>query len=690
MSDQYFAKQPADELAKDLESKMLDWSNYVTRNGLKTRWLKSYQLYYGRHFNGQYNARGGGGDSSILEGGENGELKLLTVNHYRNLIKHILSLTTNQRPSFDVRAINSDLESLQQARLGNNILDAYLKEKRLNRYLKNAAEHALIFGKGFVELCWEPSAGREYSVSEGYDPTTGEPTPHIVYEGDVEASNPSVFDVYVDQSCEEWTKIHWCTIRSFRNKFDLAARYPDIADKIIGLPTRGEINRNMASSFQTLEDSSDVPIYKFYHERTPSMPNGRYMLFAGNGVVCYDGPIPYKKLPIFRIVPGDIFGTTEGYTDAFDIMPIQEAINVLASTVLSNEAALGVQNILIPNGCTITAEELAKGLRVLKYDPNFGKPEALQLTQTPAEIFKFMEILERWAETISGINSVARGNPDSSLKSGVALSLVQSMAVQFASGFQESWADLLEDCASFLLSLLKDFAATERMVAMAGKHNRGDIASFTKDKLAKIDRVVVDLGNPMARTTAGRVEIANNLLQQGLVKTPQEYLQALNSGTIEPLTEGTQAEIDLIRQENEALMDGKPVKAIVGDAHLLHLQEHKALLSNPQIRLNAQVTQAVLDHLQEHMGLYKSQDPLWSQISGEPPAPQQGPPPGPPPGGPMGPPDQGPPGLPPPPGGPMQGPPPGSGGMPPPPPDMQAPPGAMSPAAAMPPGLGQK
>jgi hypothetical protein len=659
----YFAKKDAKDLASHLEQRIGDFGNYISRVGLKGRWEKSYQLYYGRHFSGTYSSNMGQG--GIGEAGENGELKLLTVNHYRNFIKHILVLTTNQKPAFDVRAVNSDLESLQQARLGNNVLDAYLKEKRLYRYLRDAAEHALVFGKGFIELSWEPTAGREYMVSEEMDPETGESRPKIVYEGDVEAGNPSPFDVYCDQSCEDWSKVKWVTIRCFKNKYDLAERYSHVRDEILDLPTKSDLDRSMANSFSNVDETADVPVFKFYHERTPSMPNGRYMLFCTSGTVLYDGPIPYSKLPVFRITPGDVFGTTEGYTDAFDIMPIQEAINVLASTVFSNESALGVQNILVPNGSAITAEELAKGLRIINYDPNMGKPEPLQLTNTPAEIFKFMEILERWGETLSGVNSVARGNPDTSLKSGVALGLIQSMAVQFASGFQQSWAELLEDSASFILHLLKDFASTERMVAMAGKHNRGSMQSFNKDKLSKVDRVVVELGNPMARTTAGRVEIANNLLQQGLVKQPQEYLQVMNTGQLDPLTEGVQSEIDLIRQENEAMMNGKPVKAMVGDSHLLHMQEHKALLSNPEVRLNAPLVQEVLEHLQEHMEIYKNQDPLWSQIAGEPPAPPPMMPP-PPPGAEMnGPPPPGPPGPP------MQGPPPQMGGA------MGPPPGPM-------------
>lgn len=625
-SNQYFATKSADDLASDLQEKMINWSSWMNRSGMRNKWMRSYNLYYGRHFSGafgQYNDTKG----AVLEGGDNGELKLLTVNHYRNILKHILALTTNLKPSFDVRAINTDSKSMQQARLGNNILDAYLKEKRLFRYIKNAAEHAQVFGKGFVEMSWEPTLGRPYMVDHQVNPGTGEKTPKITYEGDVEISTPSVLDVFVDQTLEDWTKLNWYCSRSWRNKFDLAARHPDISDKILSLQSKNDMNRNLIQSFQNLDETSDVPVYKFYHKRTDAMPNGRYTLFCADGVVLYDGPIPYKKLPLFRIVPGEIAGTTEGYSDGFDLQAPQEALNTLMSTIFSNESAFGVQNILVPNGCNLSGTMIGKGLRVLKYDQNAGKPEALQLTNTPAEIFKFAEILERTMETLSGVNSVARGNPESSIKSGVALSLIQSMAVQYSSNFQQSWAELLEDCGGFILELLKDFAKTERMVAQAGKMNRAAMRSFTKDDLQSIDRVVVDLGNGMSRTTSGRLQIGDNLLDKNMIQTPQEYIQVLNTGNLDPMIQGKQASLDAISQENEMLLDGKPVMAIVGEPHNLHMQEHMPLLANPDIKMNEQLVKNVVDHIQQHMNLYKTQDPLWSIMSGEPPAPQPPPPP---------------------------------------------------------------
>jgi hypothetical protein len=347
------------------------------------------------------------------------------------------------------------------------------------------------------------------------------------------------------------------------------------------------------------------------------------MLFLNADIILYDGPIPYAKLPCDRIIQGEIHGTIEGYADAWDLMPLQEAYNVLISSVYTNQQAFGVQNILIPRTANLSVEQLSKHLAGIKYDPQGGEPKALQLTQSPPEIFQMLTMVERLMETISGVNSVARGNPESSLKSGVALAMVQSMAVQYASKFQESWAFLLEDGGTKIFDLLKQFAKTERIAEMAGKANKGRITSFTGEDLSSVQRVAIELGNPMQRTTAGKVQIADSLLEKGMVKTPQQYLQVMETGNLDPLVEGPEAELDLVRGENELMMDGQfdKVRVLVGDAHLLHVQEHKCLLSNPLVRADESIVAGILSHMMEHKELYETQEPFWSQISGEPPSP---------------------------------------------------------------------
>ena len=144
----------------------------------------------------------------------------------------------------------------------------------------------------------------------------------------------------------------------------------------------------------------------------------------------YDGPLPYREIPLYSIAVDDQIGTGYGYTPAFDLIPLQESIDRLYTTILTNQSAFGVQNIVVSKDADVDAQNLAGGLRVLKKNPN-TEIEPLNLTSTPAEIFEFLKMLVGDMETLSGVNSVVRGNPEASLKSGAALAMIASQAIQF-------------------------------------------------------------------------------------------------------------------------------------------------------------------------------------------------------------------------------------------------------------------
>jgi hypothetical protein len=259
-----------------------------------------------------------------------------------------------------------------------------------------------------------------------------------------------------------------------------------------------------------------------------------------------------------------------------------------------------------------------------------SKPEPLNMTATPPEVFKFVEMLVQQMETISGVNSVTRGNPEASLKSGTALALVQSMSLQFISGLQHNYVKLIEDIGTGLINILKDYAKTPKTIALVGKNNRSLLKQFTGDEIGAISRVIVSVGNPLARTTAGRVQMAEQMLQMGLIKNPKEYFQVINTGSIETMFEGDTNELLLIKKENELLMSGKDVLADMLDSHAEHIMEHRTVMADPELRLNPELRAVVQAHIQEHIDYLRNTDPDLLMLTGQQPlqslgAPQEAP-----------------------------------------------------------------
>lgn len=612
-NDIYWANAEVTDIADRALDKVHNYYEYISQTGRLDLYRRSWVSYYVSRLN-----QGG-----LNPSGQQGELTTITVNHYRNLLTHLETMTLQQRVNFEPRATNSDYKTQAQVVLASGLLDYYMRIMKLERFIKQAVKDSLMYGEGFLRTEWNATGGETYGKT---------PTGAQAYKGDVKYTNYTPLNCIRDYTKTCYDKSDWVVLRDFVNKHDLAAKFPDLKEKIIDVSVDYlEMARTTVFSDLYFDKSDLIPMYTLLHPPTPALPQGRQTTFLDTNVTLLDGPIPYEGTLVSRVAPDEESGTIFGYTVAFDLLPIQEAINVLYSTAVTNQATFGVQNILMPKGHDISTAQLSGGLNVVEYDPKVGKPEPMNLTSTPPEIFNFITALENVQQTLAGVDSVTRGDPSSSLKSGSALALVAAQSIQFSMGLQQSYAGLVEDVGTDTINLLKSFAAVPRIAEISGKSNRPLMKEFKGEELNAIQRVAVDMGNPMTRTTAGKVNLADAYLEHGFIENPDQYLQVVTTGQLQPLIEGKQADLMLMKSENEQLADGIPQRALITDNHAKHILEHKSVLANPEIRQdpNSPIVQNALAHIQEHIDFANS--PGYQSIAAMlghqvmvPPAPPQG------------------------------------------------------------------
>jgi hypothetical protein len=605
MASLYFANEPREKIASVLHSKVQEWYEAIERQGRLNIWRKVHRYYHALNTQGVHEA------SQISRTGEQGELSVMKANHYRNLLQHLHVLTTQQRPSFECRALNTDVKSQVQTILGRNILEYYLRERRLDVEYRYAAEVAIAYAESYTEIEWDREEGDDVAVDE----EAGK----IIKTGDIRATVYEPIDV-VRQLRSNREKQQWYIMRRWVNRWDLAARYPEYAEYIEKFSETAANDQfyyyNAATYSPTPENEDLIPVYRMYHERTPACPMGRFVEFLGSELCLEYDVLQYDTVPVFPMIPSRQHGTSFGYSVSFDLLCVQEAIDLLYSTVLSNQAAFGVQNVWMPPGADISATQLAGGLNIIE-SPQ--KPEPINLTNTPPEIFNFTKAIEQLGETLSGVNSVARGQPEASLKSGAALALIASQAVQFSNGLQAAYARLLEDTGTCILRTLTTRATLPRAAVIAGKNNKSYMKDFTGDDLRSINRVIVDLGNPVSRTVAGRIQMAQDMLQAQVIQKPEQYIQVIETGSTEPMIDEQRAQELLVDSENEALQEGRPVMAIATDKHQKHIDCHASVLAGAAERMDPALVQRVLAHINEHINLLRTTDPALLNLLGQAP-----------------------------------------------------------------------
>lgn len=151
--DEYFGSSSADDLVGYLQDRSTIWFQSLSTSQYLEKIKKSWQAHHGVYYENSH---------QISFGGEQGELVQMPVNHFSNIAQNILTMVTATRPSFQAKAINTDLKSNIQTNLANGLLDYYMRDKRLEQDLKRAVEYAIVMGTGFVKMEWNATSGEIY------------------------------------------------------------------------------------------------------------------------------------------------------------------------------------------------------------------------------------------------------------------------------------------------------------------------------------------------------------------------------------------------------------------------------------------------------------------------------------------------------------------------------------------------
>lgn len=612
----YWATREGDAINAAIKEQVTRYVEYCRETGRTELWERSRCAYYRLDSSGNWRDA-----AAVRFTGEQGENVSVRVNHFRSLLDHVHVLTTGSRPSFSARAANADYKSQAQTAVAEGALDYYLTTHRIEDQAKEVAGWALRYGEGWMYVGWDERDGDPVRVVPGAPTDDGEPSEDTVeYTGDVLTRVFQPIDITRDVTADSEDDVQWVIAHRRISRWDLAARYPEHQQKILDAPEYCEAYERNRKRAHSARRGEQVSVLELWHDRTDAIPDGRHVIVCGEAVLM-DVPLPYEELPFIRMAPASEDGTPFGFSGAFDLLSLQEALDAAMSTILTNHDAFGRQLLWTPTGSKVSADDV-NGMTILTSNE---KPEPIQLLLAQKESYDLLNAIKGDMEQISGINSVARGEPQASLKSGSALALVHSMAVQYNAGIQHGYARLFEKMGTMLVSRLKTFASAPRMIEISGKRGRAMLREFSGSDIGDVQRVVVELGSAVLRTSAGRKELADKFFEASLAtSTPmtfEQYLEVMGTGRLDPIIERPTAQRLNIVRENELMMEGQAVPVLITDHHAHHISEHLAVLDDPSVRADALLAPIMLEHIQQHANLWAACDPVLLAATGQQPAP---------------------------------------------------------------------
>lgn len=617
----YWANYPVDELPDAVNERIREYYETMGRTGLTALYKSAHAAFYSLSDDGVHEG------SRIIESGDQGELLQVKSNQLRSIALYILTMATADRPAYAPKATNGSAAALSQVPTARVLLEYYHTRKGLERCLIGAALRALIYGKGYLWESWDPT------LAKG--------------QGDVTLKALSPLEVVCDP--DRGPGEHdWYIIRTYRNKYDLAAQYGTGEDpKVVelredllaldggeGIDSELQLRPRLGVG-RSARDATDVAVWHLLHGPTQASPDGRYAIITGKDICLFEGPLPFDELPVYEMCPEEFLEAGSlGYASIWDLLGLQKAYDGMNSTALSNFDAFGTNDLLLQEGTEISLEEVHGGLNAIRYPIGSNPPQVLEKFQLSDSFFKLRQAFMQDMQLASGVNSTVRGDPEANLKSGTALALIQAQAVQFQSRFQGGYVRLTEAAATGLLRMLKRYAKTERLAQIAGAYDTDGLRSFKSEDIADIDRIEVESGSPIFRTVAGKFDVATQLLERGLIDDINQYYQVLETGRLEPVTDPHRRAHLRVQEENEILMrgpqvvpkvgkDGMPemdltgqpvqtvqdLSALVTDHPENHVRAHACVLDSQDSRTNPGVVNAVVTHILEHLKVWREAPP---------------------------------------------------------------------------------
>lgn len=600
--------------------KIKQWRDYYKSKGLAGLHRDKLANYYGTSGDGAYSSQTAQSD------GTEGELTNIKVNDLHKLVSDQVIIVTAARPAGIAKAINSDVRSLKNSRIASGLAEYYLIDKGYEDIFVKGCRTAVLIDEVYSDLFWDKDEGKE--VRPEIDGKTGQILPKAVKEGDLKLRLHMPYNVARDSDLSV-EKHRWHIISILDNRFDLAAKFPEFAEGILKAPQDGVEQLEI----QDRDGEDNVYMHVVIHDRTPAVPNGRYSFIIGDMLVGDmkdeqgKHTLPYPDYPVDRMTPEDVIDGPTGYCPSNDVMAMEQVTDALHSTVVTNNIAFGTQNIVGPDLSGVKIVEAAKGMRYFQVPPEHtDKIKPLQLTQSAPETFGYIDKLSAKKEAMMGNVGGTLQAQAMQGASGSSMVLIQAQGVQANSGTQKSYLNWISRVMTKGIGVLRVYADTERVVRITGKSKARGLKEFKysgKD-LDSISSVVYEMVNPISQTVGGKLQMAQDLISNGQITNPRQYLTVAQTGELDALTEPDEDMNLLILEENEWLSEGKEVAVVVTENHAEHIRGHMSVLASPEAKSDAAIVEKVLAHIQDHMNQWQNasiSNPMILLATGQQPLP---------------------------------------------------------------------
>lgn len=605
--------QPEEYLGNKTGQSFLDGAREMERSWLYTArqrgiwrlwWLIYCQLHGIDSVTGAYNT-----NSELQFVGSQQQYALFRVQLTRRYIQQRKMMAQDQRPSFMGVARNNDVPALAEVNISTKAVEYMLGEAHLEEEASDALGSLCNYGGGGLMIGWDYEGGELVPAMEPelkpdgtvalmpkYDKETnqpvmgqdeqGQPTPELepVMKNVQKPSGcPSIKKLYPWQMAYDpyMEKDHPAIItKTPVNKYELAAQFPELYDKIVALSIDDEMGDDALFAWGGARavSSDTIVLRQYFHRNCKAVPGGRWAGYVKDvglwGVekpmAC---PLP-KGLPV-KIMMGPRYdGTGFGYPESSDLLSLQAVINEVISMCVTNIQKRGNANAYKRDDVQIDQTAWSTGGKLIDLPAGAEPPQWDEPPKMDTLSQYILEFCLEQARLMLGSNSVTEGNPEANISSGSFAVLLVNVAQKYASEMQAAYDTTITAIANDALQLTRLNAENGFWAKIAGIGDAPYAQLIEKTRLDSLHSVTMVRKSPVLSTFPGRVEVFDRLIK--LPKAERaDASEMLLTADMEAFAGRDQAAKIRIRKENEWLLQGINPVVTIWDDHALEGKEHR-------------------------------------------------------------------------------------------------------------------
>lgn len=495
-------------------------------------------------------------------------------------VRSLVAKLTKTKPVIHAVPSNATERASRGARIAERLHEHWWRELNLNTKRNEAWSWAQIGGQGWWKIGWDFNAGKTmtYTVAPDGSPIIGdkieelfqesllsqgiEPIEAVVSLGEIRVDVLPPNDVVLDPSpsdyidCQYAYCIHRLSPDEVYNRWKVWIKPDSVATDSDSSPY----------TYDETFSKDLVTIYIGYFRKNSVMPKGKYIVFAANhDTFLYQGdwPYPFDEIPLVKFPGLQIPGCVYDRAVVSDARPLQQEFNRSISQIIEYKNLNIVPQWIAPAGSMMRNRMTGEPGVIYFYNATSvgggNKPEALQLGSLPPYIFENLNFTLQRMRDIFQIADVSQGTLPPNLEAGVAIDLLQEVAIDQLEPQIQQGESALARAGTMMLAFAQEYYDEPRIAKLYGS-GLNQIKAFSKADIKDVD-IYVEAGSGIPRTRAGRQMRIKGMIDSGLIR-PDQAWKYYDMADMKTIASRFSLDEDKAYRENDLILRGIPLNPL--------------------------------------------------------------------------------------------------------------------------------